>query len=128
MSKDRRSKGCPNEKCAMHVDKKKLTSDNNFCPKCGAALIYVCSKCFTEIEDLGESHRICKLCAAEIEARKEKAKETVKNVAAKVGATGVAVVTTVVAAAEKEGLKRAADVGAEAVKKAAEVVPKIIKK
>lgn len=128
MSKDRRSKGCPNEKCVMHIDKKTLNADNDFCPKCGTKLIYVCAKCFTEIEDIGETHRKCKRCEAEADAKKERAKETAKKAAGKVGAVGATVVGAVIAGAQKEGVKQAASAGAEVVKKAAEAVPKVIRK
>ncbi len=128
MSKDRRVKGCPNEECVMHLDKKKMDSDNEFCPKCGTKLIYVCTRCFTEIENLGTKHRKCKRCEAEADAKKEKAKDLAKNAVAKVGAAGVAVGGAVVAGMQKEGVKQAASVGKEVVKKAVEVVPKVIKK
>lgn len=128
MSKDKRLKGCPNEKCVMHIDKKKLNADNDFCSKCGTKLIYVCTKCFTEIEDLGEDHRKCKRCEAEADAKKEKAKDTAKKAASKVGTAGIAVGTTIVAAMEKEGLKQATSTGTKIVKKAVEIVPTIIKK
>ena len=128
MSKDRRTKGCSNEKCVMHLDKKKLDADNEFCPKCGTRLIYVCAKCFTEIEDLGISHRKCKRCEAEVEERKEKVKDTAKKAVGKLGATGVAVGGAVVAGIQKEGVKQAATVGGKVVKKAVEIVPKVIKR
>lgn len=128
MSKDRRVKGCPNEECVMHLDKKKIDADDEFCPKCGTKLIYVCAKCFTEIEDLGLKHKKCKRCEAETEAKKEKAKDIAKGAAGKVGAAGVAVGSAIVAGMQKEGVKQAATVGKEVVKKAVEVVPKVIKK
>lgn len=128
MSKDRRIKGCPNESCVMHSNKKKYEADNDYCPKCGTKLIYVCSKCFTEIEDIDENHRKCKRCEAEADVKKEKAKELGKNVAGKVVAAGATVGTAVVAAMQKEGVKQAKAVGTKAVKKAVEVVPKVIKK
>ncbi len=128
MSKDRRVKGCPNEKCVMHLDKKKLDSDNEFCPKCGTKLIYVCARCFTEIEDLGTSHRKCRHCEAEAEAKKEKAKELGKKAIAKAGAAGVTVGGAIVAGMQKEGVKQAVSAGGKIVKKAVEVAPKVMKK
>ena len=54
MSKDRRVKGCPNEKCVMHLDKKKLDSDNEFCPKCGTEQPEIKEEPAKEVEVLEE--------------------------------------------------------------------------
>ena len=128
MAKDRRTKGCPDEKCKMHLDKKKLDADDEFCPKCGTKLIYVCVKCFSEIEDLGIGHRKCRHCEAEAEAKKEKAKDLGKKAIAKVGAAGVTVGGAIVAGMQKEGVKQAVSAGGKIVKKAVEVAPKVIKR
>lgn len=67
--------------------------------KCGSRLIFVCEKCFAEIEDIDHSHKKCKRCEAEATEKKEKAKDTVKNVA-----------------------------GSKGVKEAVKVIPKAIRK
>lgn len=128
MAKDRRVKGCPNETCPMHKEKKKQSAENEYCPKCGSRLIFVCEKCFAEIEDIDYSHRKCKRCEAEAAEKKEKAKDAVKNAAEKVGAAGVAVVGAAVAGIQKEGVKQAAAAGSKVVKEAIKVIPKVIHK
>lgn len=128
MAKDRRAKGCPNETCPMHKEKKKQPAENDYCPKCGSRLIFVCEKCFAQIEDIDYSHRKCKRCEAEAIERKEKAKETVKNAAGKVGAAGGVVVGAAVAGIQKEGSKQAAVAGSKIVKEAIKVIPKAIRK
>ena len=61
--KDKRIKGYPNENCPEHLNKKKYKADDNFCKKCGMRLIYVCSICHKEIEDI-EGHLLCMNCEA----------------------------------------------------------------
>ena len=128
MAKDRRAKGCPNETCPMHKGKKKQSSENGFCPKCGSRLIFVCEKCFAEIEDIDYSHRKCKRCEAEAVEKKEKAKDTVKEAAGKAGAAGVAVVGAAFAGIQKEGVKQAAAAGSKVVKEVIKVIPKVVRK
>lgn len=127
MAKDKRIKGCSNENCEMHIDKKKMSVDDSFCPKCGSKLMYVCSKCFKEIEDNGPEHKLCLSCEAEAEAKKEKIKDTAKAAAGKVGAAGIAVGGAFVGGMQKQGVKQAAAVGSKVVKGIVEVVPKVIK-
>lgn len=128
MAKNRRAKGCPNETCPMHKEKKKQSAEYEYCPKCGTRLIYVCEKCFAEIEDIDYSHKKCKRCEAEAAEKKEKAKDAVKNVAGKAGAAGVAVVGAAAAGIQKEGVKQAAAAGSKVVKEAIKVIPKVIHK
>jgi len=128
MAKDRRTKGCPNETCPMHKEKKKQSAEYEYCPKCGSRLIYVCEKCFAEIEDIDYSHKKCKRCEAEAVEKKEKAKDAVKNAAGKAGAAGVAVVGAAAAGIQKEGVKQAAAAGSKVVKEAIKVIPKVIHK
>ena len=128
MAKDRRAKGCPNESCPMHNEKKKQPAENEYCPKCGSRLIFVCEKCFAEIEDIDYSHRKCKRCEVEAAEKKEKVKDAVKNAAGKAGAAGVAVVGAAAAGIQKEGVKQAAAAGSKVVKEAIKVIPKVIHK
>lgn len=128
MAKDRRVKDCPNETCPMNKEKKKQPADNEYCPKCGSRLIFVCEKCFAEIEDIDYSHKKCKRCEGEAVEKKEKAKDAVKNAAGKAGAAGVAVVGAVAAGIQKEGVKQAAAAGSKVVKEAVKVIPKVIHK
>lgn len=93
---------CNNEYCDLHKKKVKQKSSIDFCPSCGAKLVYVCAHCFSEIEDLEPSHRIYLSCEAKREARIEKAKQQAKKTAV---AVGTAVVGVVVATAESEAFK-----------------------
>ena len=92
MESDKRKKGCPNESCERHQKKIKLKASEEFCPKCGSKLIYVCSKCFRQIEDLDPSHKTCKYCDASGQQRKDAAVDKAK----KVGKAGIGLVTPVV--------------------------------
>ena len=112
----------------MHNEKKKQPAENEYCPKCGSRLIFVCEKCFAEIEDIDYSHRKCKRCEAEAAEKKEKVKDAVKNAAGKAGAAGVAVVGAAAAGIQKEGVKQAAAAGSKVVKEAIKVIPKVIHK
>ena len=128
MAKDKRVKGCPNEACPMHNEKKKQPAENEYCPKCGSRLIFVCEKCFAEIEDIDYSHKKCRRCETETAEKKEKVKDTVKNAEGKVGAAGILVVGAAVKGMQKEGGRQAAAAGSKVVKKAIEVIPKVIRK
>lgn len=79
MTKDKRVKGCPTEGCQMHDEKKRRPADDEFCPKCGARLIFVCKKCFCEIEDIDSDHRICARCEAELKDKQKEAKELIQK-------------------------------------------------
>ena len=65
MANDRRKKGCPNEQCEMHKKKKTRKAIEQYCSICGTQLVYVCAKCFKEIEDKGVEHRVCRHCEAQ---------------------------------------------------------------
>ena len=125
MAKDRRKKGCPNELCERHQKRIMYKTTEEYCPKCGTKLIYVCSKCFREIEDIDPEHKICSLCEAEKQEKKEaavgKAKSAGKAAVGLVlpvlfGATG-----TIVKDLQKESTKTI-------VKAVEEAATKIIKK
>lgn len=128
---DRRKKGCPNESCILYTKKVKQSAENDFCPKCGTKLIYVCAhaKCFDEIEDLGPKHRICSSCEIEIQEKKQKVADGAKNVVGKAGKAVVAVAAPVVVGVAgkvvKDGQKGAINAGVKAVEG---VVKNIIKK
>ena len=118
---DRRIKSCPNEACECHM-KKKYKADDQYCTKCGEPLIFVCAKCFCEIEDLGYKHIICKACEAKAQERKERIKDTVKTKGAKAigGATPIAV--GIGNTLLKNGQKGVVNNGAKALKEVAEKV------
>lgn len=128
MSKDKRVKGCPNKKCSMHIEHKKQDSENIFCPKCGTELIYVCARCFSQIEDTNPSHRRCKRCEAEMAVKKEKALDMAKNASGKAIAAVGTVGSTLFAAMNKEAMKQAAKAGTKIVNEAGKRIPKVVKK
>ena len=121
---DKRSKGCPNVNCEQHKKKVKHKADDDFCPKCGTRLIYVCAKCFKEIEDIDEKHRICRGCEADALEKKEK----VKDGALKAGKTAASLAGTVVvgvaAAVKNDGTKAAIKAGTKFVESAAKTILK----
>lgn len=127
MLKDKRAKGCPNEKCSMHKEKKKQGAENEYCPKCGTRLIYVCSKCFTEIEDIGPSHKKCRRCEIEAAEKKKKALDNTKKAATKAGAVAVAIGGPIVANIAKGGKQEAVKTGSKIVKEVVNKIPKIPK-
>ena len=65
--KDKRIKGCPDPGCERHVEHYKYKVDDQFCTLCGARLVYVCAKCFEEIEDSEDQRRYCYNCKPEKE-------------------------------------------------------------
>ena len=125
MAIDKRKKGCPNESCERHQKKIMLKATEEYCPKCGTKLIYVCSKCFREIEDIDSKHRICSLCEAEGQEKKDAAAGKAKNA----GKAVVGVVAPVIIAA---GGKIVKDLQKDSTKKIVKVVEeaaaKIIRK
>ena len=120
-----RVKGCPNVNCDNHMKKKKFSTSIKYCPKCGAETIYVCSKCYREIEDLGSSHRLCEYCEADRKAKLAKIGDAAKDATEKIVGVGVAAVGVAAAAAAKVGEKEIGKVAADAAKA---VVDKVIKK
>ena len=82
MQKDKRKKGCPNEACELHKKQVKQGVEVDYCPKCGTKTIFVCEKCFCEIQDIDEKHIICDRCEAERKQKLEETKEKGKEIAA----------------------------------------------
>ena len=86
MSKDKRVKGCYNLTCKNYRKEVKFKPTDNYCPNCGAELVYVCSGCFEKIEDMGPEVKLCKECEAKKAAKKEKIQvglDTAKKLAGK---------------------------------------------
>lgn len=75
MDKDRRVKGCTNASCERNIKKHKYKASDNYCTLCGSNLVFVCSGCFSKIEDNGPHHKFCKRCEEIREERKEKVKD-----------------------------------------------------
>ncbi len=115
MAIDMRVKGCPNISCEMHTKKRRQKVNVNYCPVCGEKTVFVCRRCFREIEDLGPDHSICALCEAKQKERIAKVKETAKNVGKKVATGAVAVVTPIVMAAKETTIHEITDKVKDAV-------------
>lgn len=132
MTTDKRVKGCSNPECVNHVKKIKMKAEDEYCPKCGAELVFVCKKCFKEIQDIDEDHRICNHCIEEAQEKKEKRIEKVKDygkkaaVAAGTGivAVGGKIVTKVMKDEEKEIVKVGVEVAKKGIAAAKNVVLK----
>lgn len=125
---DNRKKGCPNEACIMNSKKKRQKSDIDYCPKCGTKLVYVCVKCFREIEDIDRRHRICSLCEAKDAEKRQKVLDNVKNGAGKAGKVIVGVGTPIVAGVAGKVVKDGQKAGIKAGVKAVENVAKAVLK
>lgn len=125
---DMRKKGCPNTGCNMHQKKKKFDNKVQYCPECGSKTIYVCRRCFREIEDLGPDHRLCEYCVADSKAKLAKAGDAVKGAGGKVAGVALGAAGIAAAAAGKAGetelAKAAAKIGKEAVGAAVKVIKK----
>lgn len=121
MGLDKRKKGCPNELCERHQKKIMLNATEEYCPKCGTKLIYVCSKCFREIEDIDPNHKTCSLCDAEAQEKKEfvvdKAKQAGKAVAGVVAPVAVGVVGKVIKDGQTSAIKHGVRIVENALKK-----------
>ena len=63
--KDKRIKGCPDPGCERHTGHYKYKADDRFCTLCGSQLVFVCAKCFKEIEDTEDHRRYCEDCKPE---------------------------------------------------------------
>lgn len=125
---DTRKKGCPNKNCEQNQKKIKMKANYNHCPICGTELVFVCAKCFDEIQDEGPAHRICKHCEIKAKDGRDKVVEKVKVGAKKAGgavaAAGGAVVVGVGAKVLKDAQNGAIKAGVKAVEKAAKAIIK----
>ncbi len=121
MAADKRKKACPNEECERHQKKIMLKATEEFCPKCGTKLIYVCAKCFREIEDIDPKHKICSLC----EAKEQEKKVAAADKAAKAGKVAAGFVGTIVIGA---GAKIAKNLEKDAIDKTVEIAEQVVKK
>jgi len=99
MAKDNRKKGCPNTTCQYNKEKKLQKADVNYCPKCGTTLVFVCEKCFNEIEDHGPEHKICAHCEAVADQKIDSIKDTLTDVAHAGGAAALALGAAIAAKA-----------------------------
>ena len=63
--KDKRIKDCPEPGCIRHIEHYKYKPDDMFCTLCGSQLVFVCAKCFKEIDDTEDHRRFCEDCKPE---------------------------------------------------------------
>lgn len=111
MAKDSRKKGCPNIDCTYNKKRVFQKADVNYCPKCGTTLVFVCAKCYCEIEDSGPAHKICAHCEAKADQNMDKLKDGLKTAGQAVGSVAVAVGGAVVAKALPQVKKIVVDKG-----------------
>lgn len=121
---DTRIRRCSNQNCDDYKNKKKYKATDLYCTKCGAPTVFVCVKCFDEIEDLGPKHRKCARCEALFEEKKQAIIDKGKDAAvkgAKIAGTAVVVVASgagkkILNFAEKESINRIVDAAKPIVK------------
>ena len=118
---DLRKKACPNECCKTHR-KKKFNSKVNYCPECGAKLIYVCKAhgCFKPLDEAKPEHSYCNECRTKREDRKENAIDMAKKGAQFAGVVAVPAIKVL----KKEAPKIAEQVAEKAINVAAEAIKK----
>lgn len=128
MATDKRVKGCPNSDCENHIKKVKYKATDEFCLKCGKPLVFVCKKCFSEIQDSGPEHTKCTHCMEEAQAKKEQRIDKAKDVAKKAGAAVVGVGGAVVVKVMQDEKKEAVKVGVKYAKQGIDAVKAIVLK
>lgn len=118
---DLRKKAYPNECCKTHR-KKKFNSKVNYCPECGAKLIYVCKAhgCFKPLDEAEPEHSYCNECRTKREDRKENAIDMAKKGAQFAGVVAVPAIKVL----KKEAPKIAEQVAEKAINVAAEAIKK----
>ncbi len=101
---------------------KKFSTKVNYCPVCGSKNIYICPRCFREIQDLGPSHRLCEFCEAEKQDKIDKLEDSVKKVGGRVVGGAAAIGAIALKAGESELGKAAAKFGKEAIAKVIKII------
>lgn len=91
----RARKGCVDRNCTGYMNKKvKYNKDSEYCVRCGKPLYYVCSDCWTVLDDNKEKY--CIICKNKRKDKRDDRVEKVKN-AGKTGGAAVAAVGGAVA-------------------------------
>ena len=122
-----RVKGCPNEQCENHIHQVKQYEGDEYCPKCGSRLVYVCANCFQEIENQEDVHRFCNWCEAAGVGKRVRRRDSAKNMAIKAGGIALKYIITPVGiglleVAVSKGQKGAVKVGTKLIDKAIDAV------
>ena len=94
-------KGCMNPECVANQKKTSFSLSNDYCPKCGQKLSYVCKDCRMELDD--DTRRYCVRCE---NIRRDNREQLGKVVLGKIG----------------EGAKAVGDFAVDAGKKTAAFV------
>ena len=76
--KDKRVKGCIDESCQAHIEKRKYKAGEEYCSKCGKPLAFVCAECYKQIENV-YGHKFCMLCEAQKKHHGGKIKHELKK-------------------------------------------------
>lgn len=63
-------KGCGNPECEKNRKKVKFNKAEEYCPRCGKKLCYVCPDCYTVLPD--ESSKYCVRCEAKHKDRRDR--------------------------------------------------------
>ena len=93
-------KGCTNTDC-IEYKKTHYKKDDQYCPKCGKPLSFVCAECWKPLEDGSEKY--CISCKAKKEQKRAEQRDAVKKVGLGVGkaVTTVGIVVSGIAEAAK---------------------------
>ncbi len=103
MSKDRRTKACPNADCDRNTKKYHYKSTDRYCTICGAELVFVCADCFKKISADDPHHIRCAYCEAKREDLKHNTAKKIERIK-----SGVANTAKVGADTVKAGVKSVA--------------------
>lgn len=128
----KKTKGCMNEHCELHIRKKRQKFALETCPLCGEELVEVCRKCFRPIGDEAFTTGLCLDCLEESAARREKRREMLLRSAEKAeDAMMDLAIPVAIGAAEvivTKGGKGVAKVGKQIVTAAAKNIARAMKK
>mgnify|MGYP001296010961 CR=1 FL=1 len=104
-------KGCYNTDCINYQKKIKFPDSDEYCPKCGQPLHYVCinHKCYKQVEGL---NMLCRSCEMEKDAKKDKRNKAIGGAFA-----GLATVAVVFKDQSTAILKEAVKFGIKIIKK-----------
>ena len=114
MAKDKRIKGCYNLECKRYRKEHKYEVTDNFCTICGTPLVFVCAECFEKIEDQGAEHRLCEVCEAKHQERREAMNQRVGKVK-EAAVIGVKIVPNAIEFVQKESVKKIVKKGANII-------------
>lgn len=92
-------KGCINGTCAASQKKIIYKEEENYCPKCGNKLYYVCKKCYTQLPN--DSEKYCVRCLADRQDHKDYTMKIAGSVVATVGVAAISIGKQVIKAISK---------------------------